>query len=104
MLITEREDFKPLLGMDWIREINWIIRYFDQKTTLTDQSETEGKITQFEKLFKTNPTIKDIENKLQLKLGHLPIKQKDRPIPYHLQNYVKKEINDLLKFGHLEKV
>ena len=45
----------------------------------------------------------DTEIKIQLKPGHLPIKQKDRPIPYHLQNYVEKEINNLIKSGHLEK-
>ena len=37
-----------------------------------------------------------------MKPGHLPIKQKPRPKPHHLQNYVQK--NKLNKSGHLEKV
>ena len=51
-----------------------------------------------------NQTIKVTEIKTQLKPGHLPLKQKARPIPYHLQNYVEKELNKLNKSGHLEKV
>ena len=47
MLITEREDIKLLLGMDWLRECNWMIQ-IEKTITLTDQSETNEKKTQFQ--------------------------------------------------------
>ena len=100
MLITERQDIKPLLGMDWMREFNWTIRNI-QNTTLTDQSEKEK--THFEKPFETNRTCKDTKIKIELKPRHPPIKQKARPIPYHLRSYVE-EINKLIQSGYLEKI
>ena len=101
MFITEREDIKPLLGMDWLREFNWTIRHIEKTTRITDQSEKDKIITHFEMLFKTNRTIKDTDFKIQLKPGHAPIKQKARPIPYHSQSYIEKEINNLIQSGHL---
>ena len=80
MLITSREDIIPLLGMDWLRRINLTIRHVKMTTTLIDQSERDEVITQFEKLFKRNRTIKDTEMKLQLKSGLLLRKQKVRPV------------------------
>ena len=97
MLITEREDIKPLLGMGWLRELNWTMRHIEKPTTPTDQSERNKIITPFEKLVQTNSTNKVTENKMQLKPGHIPIKQKARPIPCQLRNYVEKERNKLLK-------
>ena len=41
---------------------------------------------------------------IQLKPGHYPVKQKARPIPLHLQEDVGKELERLIKTGHLEKV
>ena len=41
--------------------------------------------------------------KTQLKPRHPPVKQKTRPIPYHLQRYVEKWKNKLNQSGHLEK-
>ena len=75
ILITEREDIKPLLGMDWLRQLNGWIRNIESTTTTIDQSE-DKKIANFGKLFKTNRTIEDTEIKIQLKRGHPPIKQK----------------------------
>jgi len=59
--------------MDWLREFNWTMRHIEKPTTQTDQSERDEIITQFEKLFKTNQTIKDTETKIQLKSGHPPL-------------------------------
>ena len=36
MLNGEREDIKPLLGMDWLRQFNLTIRHIEMATTLTD--------------------------------------------------------------------
>ena len=38
-----REDIKPLLGKDWIREFNLTIRHIEKTTTITDQSEKDKK-------------------------------------------------------------
>ena len=104
MLITEQEVIKPLLGVDGLREFDSTIRHIEKTTTLTDQSERDEIFAHFEKLFKKNQTIGDTEVILKLKPNHLPIKLKARPVPYHLQRYVKKEINNFIQSGHLEKV
>ena len=66
MLITEWEDIKPSLGMDWLREFMRAIPNIQATTTITDQSE-EGEInTSFEKPLKTNGTNQDAEVKIQL--------------------------------------
>ena len=54
MLVTEREDIKPLLGMDWLREFNWTIRHIKKTTTTSEQSEKYKIFTHIEKFFKTN--------------------------------------------------
>ena len=71
---------------------------------INHHSERDEIIIQFERLFKTIQTIKDTEIKIQLELGHLPVKQKAIPIPYPLQNYVEKEVNKLFKSGKLKKL
>ena len=100
ILITEREEIQALLGLDWQRQFNLTIRHIEKSTTQTDQSEGDEIFTQFEKLFKSNQTIKETEIKIQLKLGHLPMKQKARPIQYLLQNDSEKERNEIIKSRH----
>ena len=68
-----------------------------------NQSETAIH-TKFKKLFETNQTIKNTEVKIQIKLGCYPIQQKTRPIPYHLQDDVKNELDRLIKSGHSERL
>ena len=77
--------------MDWLREIFWTIRHIEKSTSTTDQSERDEIITQFEKLIKTNQAIEDTQDKLQLKPGHIPIKQKASQLPYHSQIYVERK-------------
>ena len=74
MFNTEREEIKPLLGMDWLRELNWMIRHIEKTTTITDQSEKDKIFTNFEKVFKTSRTIKDTESEMQRKPGYAPKK------------------------------
>ena len=57
----------------------------------------------FKKLFNENHTVNGIEVKIQLKEDAKLIQQKGRPIPIHLQQSVGKEINKLMKQGHIEK-
>ena len=102
ILITERADITPLLGMDWMKRFKLTIG----KIQLTEigQSEKERIINKFPDLFENNRTIKDTEINIQLKPGHYPVKQKARPIPLHLQEDVGRELEKLVRAGHLEKV
>ena len=101
-LITERNDITPLLGMDWMKKFKLTIGNI--RTEENNQSERKRVIEKFPDLFKNNTTIKDTEINIQLKPGHYPVKQKARPFPLHLQENVGKELERLIKTGHLEKV
>ena len=102
ILITERTDLTPLLGMDWMKKFKLTIG----RIQLADnnQSEREKVFNNFPDLFENNETIKDAEINIQLKPGHYPVKQNARPIPIHLQKDVGRELERLTKSGHLEKV
>ena len=102
LLITERNDKTPLLGMDLLKKFKLTIGNIQLDEN--DHSEKRRVIEKFPDLFRNNTTIKDTELKIQLKAGHYRVKQKARPIPLHLQEAVGKEIEKLTKSGHLEKV
>ena len=102
ILITERNDITPLLGMDWMKKFNLTIGNI--QTEDINQSKKRRVIEKFPDLLKNNTTIKDTEINIQLKPGHYPVKQNARPIPLHLQEEVGKELEKLIKTGHLEKV
>ena len=59
--------------------------------------------TKFKKLFNETHTVNGLEVKIQLKEDAKLIQQKGRPIPIHLQQSVEKEIEKLIKQGHIEK-
>ena len=102
--LSERENIKPLLGMDQLRVFLSTIWHIEKTTTITNQSKKNKIITIFQKFFKTNGKTKDTEIKIQIKSGHLPSKQKTRPIPCHLQSFAEKEIRNLFQFGHSERL
>ena len=85
-----------------MKKFNLTIRNI--RTDENNQSEKKRVIEKFPDLFKNNTTIKDAEINIQLKPGHYPVKQKARPIPLHSQEEVGKELEKLMKTGHLEKV
>ena len=101
ILITERTDMTPLLGMDWMRKFKLTISKI--QLAYNNQSEREKVFNKFPDLFENNDTIKDTETNIQLKQGHYPVR-KARPIPLHLQEDVERELEKLIKFGHLEKI
>ena len=102
ILIIERTDMTPLLGMYWMKKFKLTI----SKIQLADnnQSEREKIFNKFPDIFENNETIKDTEINIQLKPGHYPVKQKTRPIPLHLREDVGRELEKLIKSGHLEKI
>ena len=102
ILITKRNDITPLLGMDWMKKFKLTIGNIRPEEN--NQSEKKRVVEKFRDLFKNNTTIKDTEINIQLKPGHYPVKQKAIPIPLHLQEDVGKELERLIKTGHLEKV
>ena len=100
-LITQRNDITPLLGVNWLKHLPITIN----KTSLDEKtSQSEDIDTKFNKLFDTNHTIKNTEVKIQIRPGCYPIQQKARPIPYHLQQDVKNELDRLIKSGLLERL
>ena len=102
ILITERTNITPLLGMDWMKKLKLTIGRI--QLSETNQSEKEKVINKFPDLFENNRTIKNTKINIQLKPGHYPVKQKARPIPLHLQEDVRRELEKLIKTGPLEKV
>ena len=102
ILITERTDVTPLLGMDWMKKFKLTIRRI--QLAENNQSECEKIFKKFPDSFENNDTIKDTEINIQLKPGHYPVKQKARPIPLQLQEVVGRELEKLMKSRHLEKV
>ena len=94
-LITERTDITLLLGMDWMRTFKLTIGRI--QLAEKNQSEKEKILGKFE----NNETIKDTEIKIQLEPGHYPIEQKARPVPLHLHEDVGKELEKLIRTGHL---
>ena len=103
LLITKRTDSTPLLGVNWLKQLPITINKISLDNN-TDQPETTKIHTKFKKLFETNHTIKNAEMKIQIKPGCYPIQQKARPIPYHLQDDVKNELDRLIKSGHLQRL
>ena len=67
ILITERADITPLLGMDWMKRFKLTIGKI--QLAKSGQSEKERIINKFPDLFENNRTIKDTEINIQLKLG-----------------------------------
>ena len=59
--------------------------------------------TNFKKIFTENHTVSRLEVKIQLKEDAKVKQQKGRPIQIHLQQSVEKEIEKLIKQGHIEK-
>ena len=102
ILITERTDITPLLGMDWMKTFKLTIGRI--QLAKNNQSEREKKFNKFPGLFENNETIKETEIKIRIKPRHLSVKQNGRPVPLHLQKVVERELERLIKSGHLEKV
>ena len=67
ILITERTDITPLLGMDWMKTFKLTIGRM--QLAEINQSEEEKIINRFPVSFENNETIKDTELKTQLKPG-----------------------------------
>ena len=86
LLITDRNDITPPLGMIWLKKLKLTIGNI--RVDGNNKSEKRRVISKLPGLFKNNTTIKDAKVNIQLKTGHYPVKQKARPIPLHLEKAV----------------
>ena len=106
ILITKKKNTQPLLGLDWLDKLE-IGLQGSRETNIIRNISTNGKgeriSEDFEKLFKTNHTIKNSTIEIQLKNDAKPIQQKGRPVPIHFQRIVKNDLDKLIEKGHLEK-
>ena len=105
ILVTTKRT-NPLLGLDWMKKLG-ITLETDKTVPQIQQMKEDPDITslntKFKKLFTENHTVNGLEVKIQLKEDAKLIQQKGRPIPIHLQQSVGKEIEKLIKQGHIEK-
>ena len=104
LLITKNKT-NPLLGLDWMEKLNINLSAEDNVKiqNITEDEDIKELKKRFKKLFTENHTVKDIEVDIELKPGAKLIQQKSRPIPFHLQPEVEKELNKLINSGHVEK-
>ena len=65
LLITERNDITPLLGMDWLKKFKLTIGNI--RLDENNQSEKRRMIEKFPDLFRNNTTIKGTEINIHLK-------------------------------------
>ena len=100
ILITKRRDISPLLEMDWMKRFRLTVGRL--QLAENNQSGKERVNNNFPDSFEDNRTLKDTEINRQLKPRHYPVKQKTRPIP--LQQNIGRELEKLIKGGHLEMV
>ena len=72
ILITERNDIAPLLGMDWLKKFKLTIENI--RLNEENQSEKRQFIGKLSDLLKNKTTIQDSERNIQLQPGHYPVK------------------------------
>ena len=86
ILVTERTDITPLLGMDWMKRFKLLIGRI--QLAENSQSEREKVFHRYPDLFQINETIKDTQINVQLKPGYYALKRKARAVPLHLHEDV----------------
>ena len=74
ILITERNDITPLLGIEYMKKLYSTNRKI--RADENNESEKKRMIETFPDLFKNNTTIEDTELNIQLKPRHYLVKQK----------------------------
>ena len=104
MVTTKKTN--PLLGLNWMEKLGITLdtgKTGPQMNHVTVDPDITTLKRKFKKFIQENHTVKGLEVKIQLKEDARLIQQKGRPIPIHLQQSGEREINKLLKRGHIEK-
>ena len=105
ILVTTKRT-NPLLGLDWMKKLGITLetgKTVPQIQQIKEYPDITSLKTKFKKLFSENHTVNELEVKIQLKEDAKLIQQKGRPIPIHLQRSVGKELENLIKQGHIKK-
>ena len=105
ILVTTKRN-NPLLGLDWMKKLGITLetdKTVPQIQQIKEDPDITSLKTNFKKLFTENHTVNGLEVKIQLKEDAKLIQQKGRPVPINLQQSVGKEIEKLIKQGHIEK-
>ena len=101
-LIVVDEDGPPLLGRNWLKELqlNW------HNIFLVNKTETlSGILRWHDKVFnKGLGTIKGFKEDIKLQAGAKPVFCKARPVPYALRQKVEEELDRLESQGVVKKV
>ena len=106
ILITKNKNNQPLLGLDWLDELEIGLQGSKKTNVIRHEEEDERLeriIHEHEDLFKNNHTFKDLTIDIQLKKDIKVIQQKVPPVPIQLQTIVREELEKLIEKGHLEK-
>ena len=94
------------MGLDWLDKLE-IGLQGSRETNIIRNKTTNEKgekiFEEFENFFKNNHTIKNLTIDIQLQKDAKPVQQKRRPVPILFQKIVEKELEKLIKRGHLEK-
>ena len=94
ILITEKENTQPLLGLDWLDKLEIGLQGNSETNifrNITANERGEKIFEEFETHFKKNHTIKGQTIDIQLKEDAKPIQQKGRPVAIHFQKIAKNE-------------
>ena len=102
ILISERTDIAPLLGIDWMKPLKPTIGRIHMAEN--SQSEKEKLFIVLPDIFENIEKIKDTKINIQDELGHYPIEQNARPVKLPLQEDVGREVETLIKTEPSEKI
>ena len=105
LLITTKKT-NPLLGLDWMKKLGITLetgKTVPQVNQIKEDSDVTKLKTKFRKPFNENHTVNRLEVKINLKEYAKLIQQKRRPIPIQLRQSLEKEIEKLIKQGHIEE-
>ena len=96
---------RTLIGRDWLRWLGIKLKTEGGKSEINYVNETPNKLfTDFKELFTRQGCVQGHEINAEFKENCIPKQQKGRRIPLQLQNSVEKELEKVLKSGHIEKV
>ena len=109
---------KAIVGRDWLIALRykieqpmksgeWQVNNISQEIKQTEEQlspEVKQIAEEFPNLFKRSGRVNNYKIKIEMKENAKITQQKGRRIPLQLQNQVDKEIENLLKSGHIERV
>ena len=94
-----------MIGRDWLRGLGVKLKTEGGKCEINCVGEPPNKLfTEFGELFNRHGRVEGHEINAQFKENFVPKQQKGRRIPLQIQNSVEKELQKLMKNGHIEKV